>query len=199
MQQQLISSRISRTCSVALFSDRSPRALYTHTRYASMNIFSNSSSSIVMLHWGVLHYHDPQRRQYLGVSYTGRQVSVQSIVLVYYSYSYPLVSITANRRADSTGCTSYCSIACCFYATYGERHTSKTCRLHRLTALLPLDGQLSRTYTPIAVVQKYLTGTKILLECRCKYTNALHANIVRLKMQNNTANNVHNCRHFDDH
>ena len=98
-----------RTCSVALFSDRSPRAHYLYPLYyTSMNVFSNSSSSsIAMLHWGgtLLLCNDPQRRQYLGVSYTGRQVNVQSIVLVYRSYSYPLESITANRRADSTGCT----------------------------------------------------------------------------------------------
>ena len=58
----------------------------------------------------------------------------------------------------------YCT-ACCFYATYGERHTSKTYRVHQLTALSPLDRQLSRTYTPIlkiTVVQKYLDGTKLL-------------------------------------
>ena len=122
---------------------------------------------------------DPQRRQYLGVSYTGRQVNVQSIVLAYHLYSYPLVSISANRRADGTGCTVR-RTACCFYATYGERHTSNICRVYQLTALLPLDGKLLRTYTPITtVVQKYLYGTKLFLECRCKYKNALHANIIK--------------------
>ena len=78
--------------------------------YTCINIFSNSSSSsssIAMLHSGgtLLLCNDPQRREYLGVSYTRRQVNVQSIVLVYYSYSYPIASITTNRHADSTGCT----------------------------------------------------------------------------------------------
>ena len=144
-----------------------------------MDIFSNNSSKYrnATLGGTPLLCNDPQRRQYLGVSYTRRQVNVQSIVLAYRSYSYPLVSITTNRRADSTGCTAV-TTACCFYTTNGERHTTKTCWVHQLTALLPLDGQLSRTYTTITtVVQKYLDGTQLLLKCRCKYNNALHANI----------------------
>ena len=162
MQQQLISSRIPRTCSVALFSDRSPRALYTHTRYTSMDIFSNSSSSsIAMLHWGgtPLQCNDPQRRQYLGVSYTGRKRTIDRAGI-----PFVLVSSCIDNCQHTCGQHGiYCNTACCFYAIYGERHTSKTCRVHQLTALLPLDGQLSRTYTPSTVVQKYIDGTKLLL------------------------------------
>ena len=117
--------------------------------YICMNILSNSS--FAMVHWGVLPSCAMIRNAdsiYLGVSYTRRQVNVQSIVLVYNSYSYPLVSIT-NCQQTCGQHGMYCCTECCFYATYGERHTSKTCRVHQLTALLPLDGQLSRTYTPI--------------------------------------------------
>ena len=168
----LFSSRIPRTRSVALFSDRSPRALCTHTRYTFMNIFSNgSSSSIAMLHWGgtPLLCNDPQRRQYLDESYTGRQ-SQRTIDRA--GISFVLVSSCVDNYQQTCGQHGmYCRTACCFYATYGEHHTSKTCRVHQLTALLPLDGQLSRTYKPIttAVVKKYLDRTKLLLECRCKY------------------------------
>ena len=82
----------------------------------------------------------------------------------------------------------YCT-ACCFYATYGERHSSKTYRVHQLTALLPLNGQLSSTYTHIktTVVQNSLTGQNYSQECRRKYKNALHANT---KIKNDGANNV---------
>ena len=68
----------------------------------------------------------------------------------------------------------YCSTAFCFYATYGERYTSKTCRVHQLTALLPLDGHLSRAYTPITVVQRIPRRDKTTLRVPvqvqiCKY------------------------------
>ena len=147
-----------------------------------MNIFSNSSSSsIAMLHWGgtPLLCNDPQRRQYLPERIIYWRTSQRTIDRA--GISFALVSSGIGNCKQTCGQHGmyYCSTACCFCTTYGERHTSKTCRVHQLTALLPLDGQLSRTYTPITVVQKYLDGTKLLLECRCKYKNALHANTTK--------------------
>ena len=94
-------------------------------------------------------------------------------------YVIRLVSSCINNCQQTCGQHGmyYCSSACCLYAIYGERHTSKTYRVHQLTALLALDGQLSRTCTPIlqtTVVQKYLDGTKLLTmqvqKCfACKY------------------------------
>ena len=140
----------------------------THTRYAAMNTFnsSSSSSSIVMLHAGVeggdIPFCYPATWIVrVSVIYQVPVIHLHVVrALVYRTYSNYLVSITANRHGQQ----EFCCTACCFYATCGARHKSKTCRAHQLTTLVPLGEQLSRTYSPIVkLVQIHLDVTELLL------------------------------------
>ena len=113
--------------------------------YTSMSTFNNSSSScsMVMLYdggeGGDIPFCYPATRIVRGsVMYQVPVIHLHVVcALVYYAYSYFFVSITANRHGQQEFC---CTVF--FYTAFGARHTSKTYRVHQLTAPLPLNGQL---------------------------------------------------------
>ena len=150
-QRRLIASRIHPYLSIALLFQTAHQEPSTHTRNTSMNTFNSSSRTVLQYYAG-----GERLRYYSLLSRTtnsarvfhviGRQLNVVG-AHINHSYSYPLVSIAANRHVD--GRRSTVLHACCFYATCGARHTSKTYRVHQVTALFPRDGQQSRTYIHI--------------------------------------------------